>query len=199
MRKFHSVVGAVRECGILPAILLGVVLISGCGLLGSSASQQSEPTGSLSSTQEELAQAEPISAKPSGDGASGKADFDENSSSPEGIDWIFIELPGLGAPVPTVRPLSGFILAKEGGRMVGSTACNTMTSAYSLDVVSGALRFRILRNGQALCARNLADTENAVLNAMVATDAYTMKDGTLELLSKGVSVATLRDKETMRR
>ncbi|MFN2426565.1 MAG: META domain-containing protein [Candidatus Binatia bacterium] len=111
--------------------------------------------------------------------------------SPLGRDWIFTQVDGFDGPLPSPPPVAGFIMTREGRRLTGTTACNRMGSAYELDPSVGRLRFVDLRNTRMLCDRIAADTEEAVLEAMIATDAFRIVDGRLELLSNGKVVAHL--------
>lgn len=116
-----------------------------------------------------------------------------------GRDWIFSWVEGYDGPLPGPTPEPGFILTLEGQRMSGSTACNRMMASFALDERSGALSFRGLVNNRMLCNRAASGTEQAVLTAMIATDAYRCDGSTLELLSKGRVVARLFWRGPMRR
>lgn len=108
-----------------------------------------------------------------------------------GVDWVFVELDGYGGPLPSPPPLAGFIMTSDAGLLTGTTGCNRMSSGYELDTVAGTLRFTKLRNTRMMCDRVAADTEEAVLEAMIATDAFRIAGGRLELISKGRVVARL--------
>lgn len=115
----------------------------------------------------------------------------EEPPSPLGKDWIFVEVDGFDGKLPSPPPVAGFIMTREAQRLTGTTACNRMGSGYELNAYDGTLRFTKLNNTRMMCDRVAADTEQAVLNAMIATDAYRIVDGKLELLSKGKVVARL--------
>jgi heat shock protein HslJ len=106
-------------------------------------------------------------------------------------DWVFVEIDGYDGELPSPPPAAGFIVTSEGSRVTGTTACNRLGSGYQLDTDSGTLRFTSLRNTRMMCDRVAADTEEAVLAAMIATDGYRLSGNTLELLSKGRVVARL--------
>ena len=76
--------------------------------------------------------------------------------------------------------------------MRGTTACNAMSSGFELDEHAGRIRFTKLRNNRFLCDRVAADTEEAVLEAMIAADSYQASGDTLVLYRQGAFVARLR-------
>jgi len=115
----------------------------------------------------------------------------EEPPSPLGRDWMFVEVDGFDGTLPSPPPVAGFIMTREAQRLTGTTGCNRMGSGYELDVHAGTLRFTKLNNTRMMCDRVAADTEEAVLNAMIVTDSYRIVDGKLELLSKGKVVARL--------
>lgn len=107
------------------------------------------------------------------------------------IDWDFIEIDGFSGQLTGVIPVPGFRLSSYANRIGGSTGCNPMTGGFVLDVVAGTLSFTDVRNTDMMCSDAQADTEDAVTDAMLATDAFAMPDGNLELRSKGARVAVL--------
>jgi heat shock protein HslJ len=109
-----------------------------------------------------------------------------------GRDWIFFELDGYDGPLPSPPPIAGFNITREGGRVTGTTACNRLGAGYEIDEHARRLRFTSLRNTRMLCDRVASDTEEAVLSAMIATDAYELDGDRLVLLSKGRVVARLK-------
>jgi heat shock protein HslJ len=109
-----------------------------------------------------------------------------------GRDWIFFELPGFDVPLPSPPPVAGFNITIEGGRVSGTTACNVLSASYDIDERAGRIRFTSLRHNRELCDRIAADTEEAVLWAMIATDAYRVDGDRLVLFSKGKVVARLK-------
>lgn len=121
----------------------------------------------------------------------GSAMPSDEPPSPLGRDWIFTQVEGFTGTLPGPPPVAGFIMTREGQRLTGSTGCNRMGSGYELNAYDGALRFTKLTNTRMMCDRIAADTEQAVLDAMLATDAFRIVDGKLELLSKGRMVARL--------
>ncbi len=108
-----------------------------------------------------------------------------------GRDWIFVQLDGYDGPLPSPPPVAGFNITREGHRVTGTTACNRLGAGYEIDEHAGLLRFTSLRNTRMMCDRVAADTEEAVLAAMIATDAYRLDGGRLDLFAKGRIVARL--------
>jgi heat shock protein HslJ len=113
-------------------------------------------------------------------------------ASPVGIDWVFVQVEGYAGHLPSPPPVAGFIMTPQGGILTGTTACNRMSSGYQLDVPGGHLRFTNLRNTRMLCDRVASDTEEAVLQAMIATDGFRIENGMLELTSHGHVIARLK-------
>lgn len=113
-----------------------------------------------------------------------------------GRDWVFVEIAGFDGPLPSPPPIAGFILTRDGNdRLTGTTACNRMGAGFELDPAAGRLRFVELRNTRMMCDRVAADTEYAVLQAMIATDSYRVVDGRLELWGGGSRQAVLAPPE----
>lgn len=108
-----------------------------------------------------------------------------------GRDWVFVEIAGFEGPLPSPPPIAGFIMTAEGGHVRGTTACNTLSAGYDLDANAGRLRFVKLRNARMLCDRVAADTEEAVLEALIRTDSFQVSGDTLVLYAKGEFVARL--------
>lgn len=137
------------------------------------------------------------SSAASGEGRADKAaastdvDGPADPGAPLATDWIFVWVDGYSGKLPGPPPLAGFIMTKEAGRLTGSTACNRMSAGYRMNRKTGTLRFVNLVNTRMLCDRVASDTEEAVLAAMLATDAFRLTDGKLELWSKGRMVARL--------
>jgi heat shock protein HslJ len=121
-------------------------------------------------------------------GAAGPADF----ASILNRDWIFVEIAGFDGPLPSPPPIAGFILTPQNRMMRGTTACNAMSSGYELEEPGGQIRFTKLRNNRFLCDRIAADTEEAVLQAMIAADSFQVSGDTLVLYKRGEFVARLR-------
>jgi len=153
----------------IAAVIVATAMLCGCGTA-------QKPSGSAAA------------AKPVAVAAASPA---EDPPSPLGKDWIFTRVEGFTGTLPSPPPVAGFIMTGEGQRLTGSTACNRMGSGYELNVYDGTLRFTKLTNTRMMCDRIAADTEQAVLDAMLATDAFRIVDGKLELLSKGRMVARL--------
>jgi heat shock protein HslJ len=106
-------------------------------------------------------------------------------------DWIFVQVEGYDGPLPSPPPIAGFNITREGQRVTGTTACNRLGAGYEVNQQASMLRFTSIRNTRMLCDRIAADTEEAVLAAMIATDGYRLAGNQLELLSKGRVVARL--------
>lgn len=115
----------------------------------------------------------------------------EASLSPLGRDWVFTMLDGYEGPLPGPPPQPGLTLVSEDRRMAGSTGCNRMMAAYDIGLSSGTLKFRNLSNTRKMCPRAAADTEQAVITALVATDGWRLVGDELQLLSGGKVVARL--------
>jgi heat shock protein HslJ len=82
-------------------------------------------------------------------------------------------------------------MARESGRVVGTTSCNPISGSFEISIAGGDLRFKNLENGSALCAGTNARTEEAMIQAMVATDGFLLSGNSLSLLSKGNVVSKL--------
>ena len=108
-----------------------------------------------------------------------------------GRDWIFVQVEGYDGPLPSPPPVAGFNITREGQRVTGTTACNSLIAGYEIDEQASRLRFTSLRNARALCDRVASDTEVAVLAAMIATDSYRLDGARLELFSGGRLIARL--------
>lgn len=109
-----------------------------------------------------------------------------------GRDWIFVEVAGFDGSLPSPPPVAGFILTRAGNdRLTGTTACNRLGGSFDLDAATQRLRFIDLRNTRMMCDRVAADTEYAVLQAMIATDSYRLANGRLELWGDGRRLAVL--------
>ncbi|HEY2775402.1 MAG TPA: META domain-containing protein [Candidatus Binatia bacterium] len=111
--------------------------------------------------------------------------------SPLGREWIFTQVNGYDGALPPSPDDASFVMGRENGRMVGSTSCNPMTAAFEIDLTAGTLRFSNLTNGQAMCSEQQSSTEDAVTDALIATDAFRYSGNSLILMSKGNEVANL--------
>lgn len=181
----------------LSFLLLATSLVSGCGGMSQLPPKDQGRTGPLTMAEERLSAPGQPAKAPTNPAARGMETTATTAipggypSSPLGIAWTFVSIPGLDSPIPGPPSQPGFVLSKQGGRMVGTTSCNPMSSVYTLDLVGGALKFTLLTNGNAMCPEEQANTENAVVDALIATDGFRMSEGHLALLSKGAVVATL--------
>lgn len=161
-----------RFCGSVPA----PALLLGCGLFvgvmaGCTTAQATPPTGNALETRADAAAKKP--------------------DSPVGVDWLFVQVKGFAGNTAELIPLPGFILTPEGRTLSGNSACNRFRAGYLLDEPVGRLSFTNLVNTRMMCQRANAEAENAILAALLATDAFRLVDGKLELLSKGEVVARL--------
>jgi heat shock protein HslJ len=122
---------------------------------------------------------------------SSRALTDAGPNTPLGKQWIFTEINGFHETLPPAPTNASFLMARESGRVVGTTSCNPISGSFEISIPSGKLRFKNLENGSALCAGTNARTQEAVIQAMVATDGFLLDGNSLSLLSKGHVVAKL--------
>lgn len=134
--------------------------------------------------------ANPVAAPQAGP-PSDRALSDAGPNTPLGKQWVFTSITGFNETLPAPPTNASFLMAQESGRFGGTTSCNPMSGSFRISIASGTLEFRNLENGQALCAGSNARTEDAVIAAMVATDAFVLDGKKLTLLSKGNVVAEL--------
>lgn len=118
---------------------------------------------------------------------------DAGPNTPLGKQWTFTKITGYDGEIPGAPNPATFLMSRGNGRMVGNTSCNSMTSAFEIDITMGRLRFRNLTNGNALCSRVASDCEEAVIDALIATDGFRLYQDRLLLLSKGEVVAELKN------
>src|SRR5690242_5235968 len=163
------------------AIALFVLAIAGCSAASPMEAKVAPATAATAAT----------SSGDHGDTDDRGASAAEESSGLFGRDWIFVQVDGYDGPLPSPPPPAGFIITREGQRVTGTTACNRLGAGYEIDEHAGLLRFTSLRNTRMMCDRVAADTEAAVLSAMIATDAYRLDGNRLELIAKGRVVARL--------
>jgi heat shock protein HslJ len=122
---------------------------------------------------------------------SDRALSDAGPNTPLGKQWIFTAVDGFAGTLPAPPTNASFLMARESGRVIGTTSCNPISGSFEISVPAGRLEFKNLENGSALCAGNNARTEEAVIDAMVATDSFMLSGNSLSLISKGHVVATL--------
>lgn len=108
-----------------------------------------------------------------------------------GKQWVFVSVDGYDGELPGPPTQAGLLLSRGNGRMIGNTSCNAMSSAFVSDSYAGTIRFTNITNGSAMCSSQAADTEDAIVNVLMAVDGFRLHDKTLGLLSKGGVVATL--------
>lgn len=164
------------------------LLLCACGSPNDATTRAVAEADPVTPAQQFLAQAEDGTTVPKAVAATPAA----KSASLLETDWVFTEIDGFGGALPGPPPLPGFMMTREGRRLTGSTACNRMTSGYELDIAAAALRFTKIANTRMMCGRAAADIEEAVLEVMIATDAFHLEDGTLELRSNGKVIARLK-------
>ncbi len=116
---------------------------------------------------------------------------DAGANTPLGKNWTFTQVDGFDGELPGPPRNATMILSRENGRMAGTTSCNPMTSAFEISIAQGTLSFRRIDNGSALCGEPNADIEDAVVDALAATDSFLLDGKTLTLRSKGRTVAVL--------
>jgi hypothetical protein len=114
--------------------------------------------------------------------------------SPLNTDWIFVQIPGFSGNLAGLVPLPGFYMTKYGNTLRGNTSCNPMLCGFNLDVVAGTLNFTNLVDADNFCQRANSDADEAIINAMLATDGFQIVSGKLQLMSKGTAVAILAPK-----
>lgn len=116
---------------------------------------------------------------------------DAGANTPLGKNWTFTQVDGFDGELPGPPRNATMILSRGNGRMAGTTSCNPMTSAFEISIPEGTLKFRRIDNGSALCGEPNADIEDAVVDALAATDSFVLDGKTLTLRSKGSTVAVL--------
>lgn len=108
-----------------------------------------------------------------------------------GKQWAFTKVDGFDQALPGPPTQAGMFLSRGNGRMIGNTSCNDMSAVFVIDPYAGTLKFSNITNGSAMCSSQAADTEDAIIDALMATDSFRMDGKTLTLLSKGNEVAQL--------
>ena len=116
---------------------------------------------------------------------------DAGANTALGKLWVFTQVNGFDAALPPAPTNATLLMTRQSGRMTGTTSCNRMSAAFEIDMVAATLRFSNIVNGQAMCGEPNADVEDAVVNALMATDSFLLDGKTLTLKSKGNQVAQL--------
>lgn len=116
---------------------------------------------------------------------------DAGANTPLGKLWAFTQVNGFDGTLPPAPTNATLLMARQNGRMTGTTSCNRMSAAFEIDMVAATLRFSNIVNGQAMCGEPNADVEDAVVNALMVTDSFLLDGKTLTLKSKGNQVAQL--------
>lgn len=116
---------------------------------------------------------------------------DAGANTPLGKNWTFTQVDGFDSELPGPPRNATMILSRENGRMAGTTSCNRMTAAFEISIAQGTLAFRRLTNESALCGKPNADVEDAVIDALAATDSFVLDGKTLTLRSGDRTVAVL--------
>jgi heat shock protein HslJ len=135
---------------------------------------------------------EPVASPAAAGAPSPRALTDAGANTPLGKEWIFTSVTGFAGSMPGPPKVASFVMSRESGRLVGSTSCNPLTAAFTVDVSAGTMRFRNVVNGTAMCSRESGDVEDAVVGALVATDGFRLYQDRMLLLSKGATIAELR-------
>lgn len=112
-------------------------------------------------------------------------------TSPIGVDWLIVWADGFAGDTAALIPLPGLVLVPEGRTLSGNSSCNAFRAGYLYDADNGRLSFRNLVNTRRLCQRANSEAENAILAALLVTDAFRLEDGRLELLANGRPVLRL--------
>jgi len=116
---------------------------------------------------------------------------DAGPNTPLGKQWIFTQVNGFDGTLPGPPKNASMLMSRGNGKMAGTTSCNAMSASFEINMVTASLRFRNIVNGQAMCGQPNVDVEDAVLNALIATDSFVLDGKTLTLKSKGNQVAEL--------
>lgn len=116
---------------------------------------------------------------------------DAGANTPLGKLWVFTKVQGFDGPLPGNPTTANLLMSRESRRMVGQTSCNPMSAGFEINVVQATLSFRNIVNGNAMCGKPNVDVEDAVIDALRATDAFLLDGKTLTLISKGTTIATL--------
>jgi heat shock protein HslJ len=186
------------------AVLLAVVAAAGCGTMSDGTKYEKDArtdTMTLAEMRMDEAGGPSPAARPAGVAnpvsrenaapLSDRALSDAGPNTPLGKQWIFTEIVGFDETLPPAPTNASFLMARESGRVVGTTSCNPISGSFEISIAGGDLRFKNLENGSALCAGTNARTEEAMIQAMVATDGFLLSGNSLSLLSKGNVVAKL--------
>jgi heat shock protein HslJ len=193
-----------RSRRVLPAAVIALLAAAGCGTMSDGTKYEKDSrtdTLTLAEMRMNEAGGPAPAARPEGvanpvsrdDAAapSSRALTDAGPNTPLGKQWIFTEINGFHETLPPAPTNASFLMARESGRVIGTTSCNPISGSFEISIASGKLRFENLENGSALCAGTNARTQEAVIQAMVATDGFLLSGNNLSLLSKGQVVATL--------
>lgn len=116
---------------------------------------------------------------------------DAGPNTPLGKQWVFTQVDGFDGTLPGPPKNASLLMSRESRRLVGTTSCNPMSAAFEINIVQATLHFRTITNENRMCGQPNADVQEAVLNALAATDAFLLDDKTLTLISKGRTVAQL--------
>jgi heat shock protein HslJ len=196
----------IRWSRVIGTAAAGIVLLAatGCGTMSDGTKYEKDTrtdTMTLAEMRMDEAGGPSPAAKPAGlanpvsrENAAPPSDralSDAGPTTPLGKQWIFTEIDGFNEELPPAPTNASFLMARESGRVIGTTSCNPISGSFDISIASGELRFKNLENGSALCAGANARTEEAVIQAMVATDGFLLSGNSLSLLSKGNVVAKL--------
>lgn len=184
----------------LAGLVVAATLIGGCSMMGDSkpppadadtmsmAEMRLNEAGGPSKASTPAGIASP-QAQPTAPGP--RAVTDAGANTPLGKLWVFTKVQGFDGPLPGNPKTANLMMSRESRRMVGQTSCNPMSAAFEINLVQATLSFSNVVNANQMCGEPNADVEDAVIDALIATDAFLMDGKTLSLISKGTTVATL--------
>lgn len=92
--------------------------------------------------------------------------------------WKLVELNG--QKVPQLEREPSMTLRVEGGRVSGFGGCNSFTGAYTLEKAVSRIRFGQIAATLRACVAGM-DTEAAFMEALRATDNYSLSGDSLSL------------------
>ena len=199
MKSFRD--NARRGTGAFVCLMAAIALLGGCS--ATKAPDSAPPASADTMTMAEMRMneaggpskaalpagiASPVAA-PTAPGP--RALSDAGANTPLGKQWVFTQVDGFDGVLPGPPKNASFLMSRESGRVVGTTSCNPLTAAFEINIVTASLKFSTILNGNAMCGQPNSDVEDAVIDALIATDSFLMDGKTLTLISKGNTIATL--------
>ncbi|MCB0787186.1 MAG: META domain-containing protein [Flavobacteriales bacterium] len=106
--------------------------------------------------------------------------------------WVFESINGQAISLPDGMEAPWLQFAKEGAQVSGNNGCNSLFGSYGLE--GNALSFSGMGTTKMYCEQT-AELEQQVMGVISNTDAVDLKDGALQLLQNGSSLASLRTSE----